>query len=479
MHGNIQIEETGKMNIKNMKINKIWLSITLSLAMVLGIGTLSVYADDPQEANPATATAVVTHGEIVDGTMTVDLTATPVQGYVVTWIMDAGGNTVKGGTATYTITNNGTYYYAVVTASLTTGKIEYNKVIDEVTEFKSNPQPTDADPQPYSANLPIDLLEDNGDGSSFINGPRDVSAGDKQYYETTIGMQQITAVVDSNNGSIGYISGEFTMTMKGTNGLKFSTGSFDTTDIKDYFRGDAVDLFELESVSFDSATNTATFKIKTIDSLKTDGMDGSELSEKLKKGIYGYTGAGKAVTVSDAIAADGYERMVATFNGTLNYHNSDKSRNYLITLTGVQDSTEGLKDTTLGKYGSDPDSTVSATVLYKAQPTVAPTSVPTSVPTSAPTVAPTSVPTSEPTSVPTSTPSSTTVTEKADTWCVTFLDCKGDTVSVQWVKQGENAIAPVGFGTYADYTNVTSHRDLRPTSCSTNNKWVVPNTSDK
>jgi len=68
---------------------------------------------------------------------------------------------------------------------------------------------------------------------------------------------------------------------------------------------------------------------------------------------------------------------------------------------------------------------------------------------------------------------------KPTLWCVTFLDCKGNTVSVQWIKNGENATAPTGFGTYSGYTNITGHRDLKPTSCGTNTGWVVPNTADR
>ena len=74
----------------------------------------------------------------------------------------------------------------------------------------------------------------------------------------------------------------------------------------------------------------------------------------------------------------------------------------------------------------------------------------------------------------------TTVAEtKTEQFLVTFLDCKGNTVKVEWVNAGENATAPTGFGTYSGYWNVTSHRDLKPDACGVNNSFVVPNTADK
>lgn len=99
-------------------------------------------------------------------------------------------------------------------------------------------------------------------------------------------------------------------------------------------------------------------------------------------------------------------------------------------------------------------------------------------PTGCPVPTPVPTPTVAPTSTPTSAPAATAVPEdKGDLWCVTFLDCKGNTVSVQWVKTGESAVVPTGFGNYSGYANVTSHRDLRPNACTASGKWVVPNTA--
>jgi hypothetical protein len=62
-------------------------------------------------------------------------------------------------------------------------------------------------------------------------------------------------------------------------------------------------------------------------------------------------------------------------------------------------------------------------------------------------------------------------------WCITYLDCSGNTVKVQWVKYGENASAPAGYS-YPEVNHVTAHQDIRPLSCSVKGGYVVPNTAD-
>ncbi len=64
-------------------------------------------------------------------------------------------------------------------------------------------------------------------------------------------------------------------------------------------------------------------------------------------------------------------------------------------------------------------------------------------------------------------------------YLVTFLDCQGNTVKVEWVKYDASATAPAGYGIYSGFANVTSHRDLRPLSCKVSDGYAVPNTSDK
>ena len=63
-------------------------------------------------------------------------------------------------------------------------------------------------------------------------------------------------------------------------------------------------------------------------------------------------------------------------------------------------------------------------------------------------------------------------------WCITYLDCNGNTVSVQWIRTGEAPLKPAGFS-YPDVSNVTSHQDVRPASCMVTARNIVPNTADR
>jgi len=68
--------------------------------------------------------------------------------------------------------------------------------------------------------------------------------------------------------------------------------------------------------------------------------------------------------------------------------------------------------------------------------------------------------------------------EKDRLFCVTFLDSHGNTVSVQWIKYGENAVAPAGYN-YPSVLNVTSNMDIRPLSGKSVSKFNIPNTGDR
>lgn len=69
---------------------------------------------------------------------------------------------------------------------------------------------------------------------------------------------------------------------------------------------------------------------------------------------------------------------------------------------------------------------------------------------------------------------------KEEKFLVKFLDAAGNTVKIEWVKYGGSATAPTGYGTYAGYTNVTSHMDLKPIGTSSaRTGHLVPNTADK
>ncbi|MCH4223033.1 MAG: InlB B-repeat-containing protein [Solobacterium sp.] len=92
---------------------------------------------------------------------------------------------------------------------------------------------------------------------------------------------------------------------------------------------------------------------------------------------------------------------------------------------------------------------------------------------------PPAAPTATPSSSASASTSSISTTSNNTQYLVTFLDCKGNTVKVEWVTYQGSATAPVGFGSYTGYTNVSANIDLKPSSCSVNNSWAVPKTSDK
>jgi len=66
----------------------------------------------------------------------------------------------------------------------------------------------------------------------------------------------------------------------------------------------------------------------------------------------------------------------------------------------------------------------------------------------------------------------------AKNFLVTYLDCKGNTVSVQWIPSGGSPVAPAGYS-YPAVSNVTSHQDVRPSSCKVQAQFIVPNTADR
>ena len=68
--------------------------------------------------------------------------------------------------------------------------------------------------------------------------------------------------------------------------------------------------------------------------------------------------------------------------------------------------------------------------------------------------------------------------EKKGLWCITYLDSRGNTVSVQWVETGKAPIKPAGYS-YPDISNVSANQDVRPTSDRIDTGYVVPNTADQ
>lgn len=248
-----------------------------------------------------------------------------------------------------------------------------NAATGKVFDPDSDVISADTDVYPLFSNVmeqsvPIDLLEDNTNGSSFVNGPLEVSIGDKIYYKATIDMSKIAAIAAGFNTSVGYLTGDYTMTIAATPGLVKAANAGTSADIADYFEGDAVKLFELTGApTFDSSTNTITFHAKVKDEYKQTGITGVELAKLLNAGLYGVSKGDNTVTVTDAIKAPTYSRAIATFKGVINYSNSTYTKNYSIDMTGTQADPANLSDPTLSdsNYGSAPADTVSATVHYK------------------------------------------------------------------------------------------------------------------
>jgi len=75
-------------------------------------------------------------------------------------------------------------------------------------------------------------------------------------------------------------------------------------------------------------------------------------------------------------------------------------------------------------------------------------------------------------------PSAGTAAEKKDLWCITYLDSRGNTVSVQWVETGKAPVKPAGYS-YPDIFNVSANQDVRPIAGGNDKGYKVPDTADK
>jgi len=78
---------------------------------------------------------------------------------------------------------------------------------------------------------------------------------------------------------------------------------------------------------------------------------------------------------------------------------------------------------------------------------------------------------------PTNPPASSGTAGRQDSWCITYLDCSGNTVSVQWVTTGGSPEKPAGYN-YPDAYGISAHQDIRPLSCDAAG-FVVPDTADR
>lgn len=243
----------------------------------------------------------------------------------------------------------------------------YNTFVYLRIVLKAPTNPTGGSGTEIDKDIPMDLLVDNGDGTTYINGPRDAKVGGTVKYSSTIDMSEIAAIAANFGNSIGYITGSFTITLTGSKGITPAAGFGTSADINDYFAGGAIELFELTAApTYDSATNKITFNVKVKDEYNqaATALTGTECAAILNKGISG--NSNYTAVVNSDIVTPGYSRAVATFSGTLNYHNAANTLNFTINMTGVQDDPDNLKDPTLGKLGSDAETVVSTTVTYKA-----------------------------------------------------------------------------------------------------------------
>jgi pilin isopeptide linkage protein len=206
--------------------------------------------------------------------------------------------------------------------------------------------------------VPIDMKE-SLNGISFADGPLQVDVGSKVYYEASIDMTQLASIAQLKGAIIGKISGTYTMTVTGTDGLLLSTPPTSSV-FTDYFSGPATDLFELAgSPDYNANTRVLTITAKVQDKYATDGITGTDLYSKLSQPLVIKTPTGSEVTVNSF--DNGIGRVTGTFSGNIKYDQTN------IVMTGVQ--SEGGKDSTL----SGTDSSVSTTVIPSATTTDGPT----------------------------------------------------------------------------------------------------------
>jgi len=282
--------------------------------------------------------------------------------------------------------------------------------------------------------IPIDVLENNGSNTIFFNGPCEAYIGDKIYYKMTIDMSQIAAIAGGYGSTTGYLSGNYTMTVAMSSALKPSENANQSSDINDYFEGDAVQLFELTAVpSYDSATNTITYQAKVRDKYATEGITGTELAKLLNSGLYAISKNDNTSTVTDAMKTAGYGRAKISFAGDINYKNASGTRDYTINMKGIQGDPENSTDTTLGTVGDDSQDTISATVLYKARQYAVNYSFISAtngkeLPSEVTALLPASVQADDGTTVTASQPSQTTVTVSDGTWKFINYDAESKTI---------------------------------------------------
>lgn len=260
-----------------------------------------------------------------------------------------------------------------------------DKATGKAVDPSATPLSADVDLYPSYASVesvlvPIDVYVDDGTGSStvnFINGPHYSSVGDKTMYETTLDLSAEADKAASYSGSASRLRGSLTLTMTGSAGLAPADGTTYSPDISTYFAGGAaLELFDLVAApTYDASTNTTTFQLKVKDDYADSHSVDDDPVSLIGGGFLGVSRRGDFdFATTSPLATEGYARMKVALSGTLTVWNADTAEGTTFQMTGVQADPANLSDPTLATYGSDPSTTVSATVLYRTPATLDTTS---------------------------------------------------------------------------------------------------------
>ena len=192
-----------------------------------------------------------------------------------------------------------------------------------------------------------------GDGPYYVKPSDDVTLTSS--FDWTMLPRTAILYPYSKDLEIVKFSGAVRMKFAASKGLKFKSEIFDnaSTDITDYFTGDAVDIFELaEKPVYDAADNSVIVTLKTKASISDEGILLADLEDKMKSPM-NLTPVFTA-TVTDEIAKSKCARFtVSISNGFLFITGGDLKECYFV----PRQSGNG-EDPTI-----DSDS-LSATVLY-------------------------------------------------------------------------------------------------------------------
>lgn len=220
--------------------------------------------------------------------------------------------------------------------------------------------------------LYADLKISDGQGG-YGDGPYYVKPGDDVTFSASFDWKTLaqTAVVNpysKEDMEIAKFSGAVRMKFTASKGLKFKSEIFDnaSTDITDYFTGDAVDIFELAGKPvYDAADNSVTVTLKTKASIADEGISIAEVHNKAKSPM-NLTPVFTA-TVTDEIAQT--ESNSACFALSISNGFLFNAGGYLREYYIDQCQSEYGEDPTIDSDGLSANERariISATVLYSA-----------------------------------------------------------------------------------------------------------------